>query len=195
MRKKHAVSIFGASLAIIGVAAMFSTGMYPIAFVGVWPISKWRVEAEYDAAFRYYITAIKTYGGNIVRLVDANGEREMRRAALNHTINAALIRRELKRRLGRGWKRAVEERLSAMRSDDAFKESAATLYGIEFKTYENLFLVPQAAEEILESRLMEEERSIDKWLSDSRASARVSILYSGITWRNGDVVYEQDEQE
>lgn len=161
---------------------LLSTGRFPVAFVGLRPISARALDELSAAAMRYYENVLRTYGGDLNELNRPEFKQDVRRAVFDKLIDDIIIRSELRKRIGKDLDLLVRSKLDKVESDQDFQHAAATLYGLEPKRFRRIFLVPQAEREILEGRLVFERREMDDWLAEARRMARVTILSPEFKW-------------
>lgn len=178
------------SLAVVGAAAAYAIlrGAYPVAVVNGTTISNETYESKYSAALSYYRSALATYADTAA--FGAAERRELRRAVLEGLVEEALVHGELLRREPNELSAVVKNKIAKALKDPDFPSAARTLYGLTSEGARRYLLVPQAEREILEGRLFLEQQELDAWLLAAKQTARVTMLISGFSWKDGGVVSE-----
>jgi len=180
--------VFGA---MISIGLIFSYalhgGLFPVVFVGVSPITLKVLDEMHFAAMRYYGNMVKTYGSDPNELNDSETKQEVRRASLSKLIDEVLIKNELKKRLGKNLNLVVRNKLGEISKNEEFRNATTLFYGLNLNELERVFLIPQAEYEILEGRLIIEQKEIKDWLNNARHAANVTILSSEFKWNGASV--------
>ncbi len=183
----------------IGITAYYfiHLGHYPVAIVNGSLITAKDLNDANTVATRYYISTLA--GENLVEQALAIHtesdptspviQQELRRATLQDLIDKSLISSELNNRIGRGLNSAVASRLNDVNADNEIvAEAAKLLYGLDFASFKEMVLVPQAERELLEGRLFLEQEKLDSWLASAEIAARVIILTPEFSWDKNKVV-------
>jgi len=188
MKLRSAIIIFIVLLGV-GTLAYFlpDSKVVPVAMVDYNSISQSELKEMSDSAYAYTSNLLKTYGGNDEELRSPENRREIRRATLEQLIEDRLIQKELENRIGNDLDLIVKTKIEPFVNDQNIKEAASTLYGISFKDYQRIFLVPQAKRDILEGRLFIENSDLRTWLEMARKEAKVIIFTTEFAWNENGV--------
>ncbi len=166
-------------------------GWYPAAIVNYQEIiSARRLEQAVASATHYYSRAAETYEGENGASREIESA-EVRRAILEKLIESELILDELEARVGNELAQLVEGRIATIEGvrDPNFEGAVRTLYDLSISEFRKFVLEPKAREEILESRVKEEEKTtLTDFVGGLRRNARVRILIPGLHWEDGKVI-------
>ncbi len=195
---KFGVLIGIGALIVIVIIGLVLTGFYPIAFVGIKPITWHNFKENSAAAYHYYKMTLQTYGGSQEDLNKPENIQEINRAVLDKLIENEIIFKSLNSipKANEIVRNKIEQALKqAINPKDNIKEAVNTLYGLTVDEFTKLVLVPQARKEVLEGRLFLENSSnsngFDEWLKKAKKDVKVLILLNDFKWDGEKVVLKK----
>ena len=189
MNKKR-ILVLISSIVIIVIVIVIVGQFYPIAFVSWQPISLKSFKADYATAIFYYQRLLETYDRNQIPVIESSEmQQEIKRAVLDKLIENILIHQELEKRLKNAEvERMVENKIEESLKGKDMEKEVKTLYNLSLNKFKKRILKPQAEEEILNSRLLLENKNFDDYLKEVKSKAKVIILLPNFEWKNGGVV-------
>jgi len=196
MNKKYLVIFILVAIAVV-LVFLISSRLYPIAVVQWQPIMYADLDESYSAALVYYQKAVLTYNTANADLMKSDEvKNEIRRAALESSIEDILVSDELDKKLGGSEAQAqVLRSVNTAISGTDIEKQTETLYGLSEKDFVSDFLVPQVRREILTARLRLENQlpndNFDQWLTAAKQKASVMIFLPGFEWKDGTVAVKK----
>jgi len=192
MNKKR-ILVLISSIVIIVIVIVIVGQFYPIAFVSWQPISLKSFKADYATAIFYYQRLLETYDRNQVPVIESSEvQQEIRRAVLDKLIENTLIHQELESRLKNNeLKKMVENKIEESLKGKDIEKEVKTLYNLSLKEFKERILKPQAEEEILNSRLLLENKNFDDYIKEVKSKTKVIILLPDFEWKNGQVTIKK----
>jgi len=189
MNKKR-ILILISSVIVIVIAIVIIGQFYPIAFVNWRPISLKSFKADYATAIFYYQRLLETYNKNQAPVIDSSEiQQEIKRAVLDKLIENTLIHQELESRLKNNeLEKMVENKIEESLKGKDIEKEVKTLYNLSLNEFKKRILKPQAEEEILNSRLLLENKNFDDYIKEIKSKTKVIILLPGFEWKNEQVV-------
>ncbi len=181
-------------LVLIGIVGSISyliiSQSYPVAFVGWQPISAISFNKDFNTAIFYYQKAMETYNKSQATAMDsAEIKQEIKRAVLDKSVENILILNELKKRLkNTEIAQMVENKINEILKGQDIAKQVATIYNLSLDAFREQVLIPQARLEILQARLVLENKNFDEWLKDAKQQTKVIILLPGFNWNGEGVV-------
>lgn len=181
--------IISASAALIFMITV-STGFYPVAWVEGTPILFHTWQKAQKGLIAFTQIQLQTAGSRLIdfsSLENAELFLDVKRGTLTFLIEDALLRRE-GGNLIKDFGRLAEERVDGAIGKKAELERAARLiYGLEFKDFRNLVLMPQARRDILQEKFSGEGGNFEEWFSEIKKSKSVRLFLVPFQW-NGEHV-------
>jgi len=136
MTYKQSIALFTAFImGGLGILGLTRQGFYPVAIVGFDVITARSLEKDFSSAYIYYQKAAATYGANPELIAQPESRLEIKRAALDNLILNAMIYQEINFRLKGDLGKIAEQKLAQFENNVNLKESAKTLYGLEFSYF------------------------------------------------------------
>jgi len=176
---------------ILGLSAAYliRLGFYPIAVVDGQMISARIFEEAAGSARHYFNQVANTYLKSEDRdRIPEIGE-EIRRATLDKLIENILVYKALADASDIDVNTVVEDRLNSLKTQTPdFEKAVSALYGLTALRFQDLFLVPQARQEILEERVKNEAADWSDWIKAVRKKSKVYVLARGLYWNGAEVL-------
>lgn len=178
MKQYHFFAIFLLIMAAgLGIFVVANQGLYPVAIVDYSFITAKTWSKHFDAASQYYTLYLN------VKNLSSEAAQEIKRATLDKLIENVLVYKSLREIAGPGSEILVADRMQKLNLErDELREATSMLYGITFEEFKQLALLPEARREILESRLLAENRNFNEWLVEIKANASVILLTPQFSW-------------
>ena len=166
--------------------------LYPAVFVNGTMVSARMLARQTEAAYRYYLKVIATYGPSKDQTDEMELKRELERAVLDKLIENVIIREELEERIERReLAQLIEGKLDVFKIDDEFQKAVKELYGFSVQEFRERILNPLASKELLEGALVpEEDGTFTNWLIEARKRARVVVVAHVFRWEDGQVQFK-----
>ena len=176
---------------ILGLSAAYliRLGFYPIAVVDGQMISARIFEEAAGSARHYFNQVANTYLKPEDRdRIPEIGE-EIRRATLDKLIENILVYKALADASDIDVNTVVEDRLNSLKTQTPdFEKAVSALYGLTALRFQDLFLVPQARQEILEERVKNEAADWSDWIKAVRKKSKVYVFARGLYWNGSEVL-------
>lgn len=175
-------------LAGLGVYFILRGGYYPIAITNGTIITARSLNEIYASASRYYEALLKNTGQDLGDNRE-DFQKELQLQIFNQLIERIIIYQGVKNAVGDDLLELVSAKLPVSKLQEPnFQEAIKAMYGMDVDDFKEIILVPQAYREILAGRLNSEEKEFDRWLSEAKRSASVTLLFSGFSWQNGELI-------
>lgn len=185
--KTAAVAVGGVIL--VGGMVIGVTGLWPVARVGVSPITYAAFRDNFMMADHFYRSNIKI-GGKSDQVVNTKEvQHDLQRVTMEGLINRILIDRELARRYNAGdLERLIANKVAGVDlTSEGMVKAMDLMYGLTPGEFRELVLIPKAKQEILEGNLSLRNGSFDEWLTAQKTAAHVSIFVPGLWWNGSGV--------
>lgn len=169
------------------------TQSYPPALVNWQPISVASFSEDFKTAIYYYQKAVEVYNKSDTAVMNsAEIKEEIKRAILDKSIENILILKELKKHLSEDeLEQMVKDKISGILEGKDIAKQVKTLYDLSLDEFRERILEPEAKMEILEARLLLENKNFNDWLREAKKQAKVVILLPGFEWNGEKVVIKQ----
>mgnify|MGYP001583438709 FL=1 len=179
-------------LITIGGIYIVISQSYPVAFVGWQSISAQNFNDNFNTAVFYYGKVMETYNKNATSSIESINspavKTEIKRAVMDKSIENILILNELEKRLKNSeLDQMVKNKIDEILKGQDIEKQVATIYALSLNAFKERVLIPEARLEILQARLMLENKNFDDWLASAKKQAKVVILVPGLGW-NGEGV-------
>ena len=189
MIKRKLILIFSSVLMLAVIVLLFiSLGYYPIAIVNGHFItarafaSAWRAGASYSEQF------MKVYQASSSTSASAGiPQTQLQAAVLDQLVEDQLVHDEVRTQLGRDYAYLLENKIGKYRQDAQLRAAAASVFGLDFASFQQQVLVPQAERDLLSGRLFMKGQALDDWISVARKNASVVLLSGSFSWQDGKV--------
>lgn len=180
--------IFGAIVLLGGVVAGV-VGLWPVASVGVTPITYASFRDNVIMADHFYRSNIKIAGESDALINADDTQRDLQRVTMQGLIEYALVDRELGRRYAKAdLQKLIDNKIAGVDLESAsMKQATNLMYGLTPKQFRELVLVPKARQEILEGGLLLQSGTYGDWLAAQKKAVRVSLFMPGLYWDGSEV--------
>ena len=170
-------------LIVLGMAfyLFVAAGNFPVIIVNYHPISQKEYEATLASVLNYYIQAQEAKKNSAP--IDLKAvQMEIKRLALEKSIETALVREEAIKRMGLSFVDAVNKKIKDLQGKESAKNIAIALYGFSPENPDAKSLRPLAERQVLDERLGLENTKLDDWLTGAKKSANVILLIQDFSW-------------
>lgn len=183
----RALPRYAAVLLALAIVAGIIFGYYPSAFVDTIPVWAKDLRRRERSAIGAYEVLNR---GNAASSTDdrtAQGKKKAREVVLAQSIEQALVRNELERRLTKTVLNETLRDMLARVNPADLEEIAGVLYGGDIASLARDVVFPQAEQDILRGRLLLEDVDFADWLVRARRDARVTIFSRRFMWKDGEL--------
>lgn len=183
-RARRNAWLIGGAVAISAVLLVLAVGAYPIALVNGKPIWASAFRSYLASAVAYKQAAHDTYAPSepVPTLDKPTGV-----LTLDELIEQELINQGVKELVGDNATRLVNEKLSEISKEPDLPGASRALFQLDPGAFTNAVLKPQATREVLTGRVYLDGKTMQQWIDDARAHAKVRILSSSYRWNGKEV--------
>jgi len=187
--KKWIFLIISGLIIISGIYVIVSQS-YPVALVNWQLVSAKSFNNDFNTAFFYYQKVAETYDKSDATAINSpQAKTEIERAVLDKSVENILIMNELGKRLKNSEiEQMVQNKINEVFNGQDIAKQVATIYNLSLDAFKERVLTPEARTEILQARLMLENKNFDDWLKETKKQAKVIILLPGFGWNGEGVV-------
>ncbi|MDD5547643.1 MAG: SurA N-terminal domain-containing protein [Candidatus Pacebacteria bacterium] len=173
----------------VGLYFFIYQGYYPVAAIGTNLISAKDFNKNYLASVNYSRAVLSAYGKD---LKDFDGEasiKEIKKGVLSKLIENELIYAEADKQIGKDLNRLAVERIDKLLASSSIDEAVTEkIYGLKMDDFMEVVMYPEAYREILEEKFVSDGKNFDEWFSGIKEKAKIFVLMSGFSWKNGEIV-------
>jgi len=178
------IAIIGGGLVFIGGIVIGVTGYWPVARVGLAPITYGMFRENFTMADHFYRSNIKITGESDVIMDTKEVQRDLQRATMDALIEGILIDEELEKRYSEtDLEQLIKNKTEGidLQSKEMGK-ATGLMYGLTPGQFKELVLLPKAKQEILEGNITLQNGVFNDWLTEQKTAANVSVFVPALYW-------------